>query len=306
MFRRSAFFAFVLAATFVSLRADEVAVKPHKKILFFSKSSGWEHEVISYKKGRPSPVEKVLEKLGAEHGWDFVFSKNGGDIGSAGLKGVDAVFFYTSGNLNEAGTDGMRPVAKDGKQALLDFVAGGKGFVGVHSASDTWHTDNEAVKGPERFVNHGDKADAYVRMLGGEFIRHGAQQKARQRVVDTKFPGLESAGDAFNFVEEWYSLKDFSSDIRVLLTQETAGMTGADYARPPYPSTWIRRHGQGRVFYSAMGHREDVWTNPAFQNLLVGGIRYALGEVKVDETPNLASACPGWATNPKYEAPKKK
>lgn len=251
---------------------------PRKTILFFTKSSGYEHEVIAGGDGRLSTAGKVLRRLGEARGWNFVFSKNGGDISADGLRKFDAVLFYTSGNLNVAGTDGMRPVPPEGKSALLDFVAGGKGFVGVHSASDTWRTD-EAV-------------DPYVRMLGGRFVTHGAQQKARQRIVDTKFPGLESVGATFDLHEEWYSLKNFSPDMHVLLVQETAGMKGADYARPPYPSTWIRRHGQGRVFYSAMGHREDVWTNPLFQNLLVGALRYALGEVKVDETPNFDAVCP--------------
>ena len=47
-------------------------------------------------------------------------------------------------------------------------------------------------------------------------------------------------------------------------------MKGEDYQRPNFPATWARMHGKGRVFYTSMGHREDVWTNPIFQNLLAG------------------------------------
>jgi type 1 glutamine amidotransferase len=78
----------------------------------------------------------------------------------------------------------------------------------------------------------------------------------------------------------------------VLLVQETAGMKGADYQRPPFPATWARRHGRGRVFYTSMGHREDVWTNPVFQSVLVGGISWACRNVRADVTPNIRSVTP--------------
>jgi len=92
----------------------------------------------------------------------------------------------------EEGTDKQPPMTAEGKQALFDFVKAGKGFIGTHSASDTFHTDNEDPrKGPERFLNHGDKADPYVRFLGGEFtVEHGAQQVAKNTVTNPKFPGF--------------------------------------------------------------------------------------------------------------------
>ena len=73
-------------------------------------------------------------------------------------------------------------------------MKGGKGFIGTHSAADTFHTNDEKVKGPDRYLNHGDKADPYVRMLGGEFIKHDKQQKARMRCVDPNFPGFRNVG----------------------------------------------------------------------------------------------------------------
>ena len=62
--------------------------------------------------------------------------------------------------------------------------------------------------------------------------------------------------------------------------EETGDMKGNMYQRAPYPETWIHNYGKGRVFYTSLGHREDVWTNPAFQGLLTGGIDFALGRVK--------------------------
>ena len=79
---------------------------------------------------------------------------------------------------------------------LKGLARGAGGFIGSHSASDTFHTANEAKKGPDRYANHGKDADPYVRMLGGEFIKHGKQQSAKMRCTDPKFPGMEKAAAA--------------------------------------------------------------------------------------------------------------
>jgi len=279
---------------------------PKRKILFFTKSSGFEHSAISYKKGEPSFAEKVLTEIGPKNNFELTFSKDGSLFNPKYLAQFDALFFYTTGDLCSAGTDGQPPMSPEGKQAFLDYVKAGKGFIGTHSASDTFHTNNEAKKGPERYKNFGAAADPYVRMLGGEFIKHGAQQKAHMRVVDPKFPGMEKYAAGFDLNEEWYSLKDFSEDLHVLLVQETDTMKGIEYQRPAYPATWARAHGTGRVFYTSMGHREDVWTNPLFQDILLGGMHWACGDLKADITPNLKQVAPGWDQNPPFppETPK--
>jgi type 1 glutamine amidotransferase len=76
--------------------------------------------------------------------------------------------------------------------------------------------------------------------------------------------------------------------------------TGADsvYNRPPFPATWARMHGQGRVFYTSMGHRGDVWTNATFQSMLEGGLKWALKEVDADVTPNVEKVAPGYKVIP--------
>ena len=275
-----------------------------RKILFFSKSSGFEHSVISYKKGQPSLVEKVLTELGPKNNWDFTFSKDGSLFSPAYLAKFDAFFFYTTGNLCEKGTDGEPPMSVEGKQALLDAIKGGKGFIGSHSAADTFHTNNESKKGPDRYLNHGEAADPYVRMIGGEFIKHGKQQTARMRCVDPKFPGFTKIGEGFDMMEEWYSLKDFSPDLHAILVQETEKMEGNEYNRGPYPATWARLHGKGHVFYTSMGHRDDVWANPMFLEMLRGGMAWALGEVEADVKPNLAQAAPRASELPPYKEDK--
>jgi len=295
-----------LAATLAILLLTAVvtASAAPKQILFFTKSSGFEHSVISWKNGQPSFAEKILLDLGAKNGWEFTFSKDGSKFSPEYLAQFDAVFFYTTGDLCSPGTDKQPPMTPAGKQALFDYVRGGKGFIGTHAADDTFHTANESQKGPDRYANHGKDADPYVCFIGGEFIIHGAQQVATNRVMDPSFPGFEKVGDSFAFQEEWYSLKDFAPDDHVLTVIDAPHMKGPMYDRPPYPNTWARKEGNGRVWYTALGHREDVWTNPTFQQMLVGGIKWALGDLPGDVTPNIQTAAPGAYTNPRYPEPK--
>lgn len=271
-----------------------------RKVLFFSKSSGFEHSVIKRAGGELSFAEKILAGLGPKQGIEFTFSKDGSLFTPDYLAQFDAYFFYTTGDLTAPGTDKNPPMTPAGKAAFLDAIKNGKGFVGTHSAADTFHTNEpegtDTKNRAPRYRTYGAAADPYVRMIGAEFIIHGQQQKSKMRVIDPKFPGMSQ--EDFAWMEEWYSLKDFSDNLHVLLVQETEGMTGEPYRRPAYPATWARMHGRGRVFYTSLGHREDVWTNPLFQQILMGGIAWAVRNVDADVTPNLSQAAPGHAQIP--------
>jgi len=268
-----------------------------KRVLFFSKSSGFEHSTIRRNGDEPSHAEKVLAELGPRHGIDFTFSKDGSLFTEEYLAGFDAYFFYTTGDLTTPGTDKHPPMTPEGKAAFLDAIYKGKGFVGTHSASDTFHTVAPGG-GFARNRIFGDQADPYIRMIGGEFVSHGAQQTARMRITNPEFPGMENLGDGFDLHDEWYSLKEFPNDLHVLLVQETEGMNGGDYQRPAYPATWARMHGKGRVFFTSMGHREDVWTNPVFQKILFGGIAWAVRNANARVQPNISQVTPGYAELP--------
>lgn len=279
---------------------------PQARVLFFTKSSGFEHPVIKRTDGQPSHAERILSRIGPDNGIEFSFSKDGGLFSREYLDDFDAVLFYTSGDLLSVGTDGHPAMTAAGKQALLDAITGGMGFVGVHSASDTFHTGESGGGNPriraQRYRLYGDQADPYIRCLGGEFIRHGPQQVATARVVAPGFPGFGELGAELTVREEWYSLKEFAPNLHVQLVMETDGMKGDDYERPPYPLAWARRHGEGRVAYNAMGHRPDVWESAAFQSMLMGAVRWAAGLVDADVTPNLDQVAPGHATLPKPAA----
>jgi type 1 glutamine amidotransferase len=273
-----------------------------KKVLFFSKSSGFEHSVIKRKGNEPSFAENILAGLGPKHGIEFTFSKDGSLFTPEYLAAFDAYFFYTTGLLTEPGTDKNPPMTPAGKAAFLEAIRNGKGFIGTHSATDTFHTnegpDTDTKDRSARYHNYGSKADPYVRMIGAEFIIHGKPQTSKMRLADPGFPGFKVDGESFDLMEEWYSLKDFSENLHVILAQETEGMVGEPYQRPPYPATWARMHGKGRVFYTSMGHREDVWTSSRFQEMLFGGIAWAVGNVEADITPNLDKVTPGHAKLP--------
>jgi type 1 glutamine amidotransferase len=226
-------------------------------------------------------------ELGPQHGFEVTATKDGRLFTKENIAKYDAFFFYTTGDPTAEGGDKQPPMSREGKQALLEAIAGGKGFLGSHCAIDTFHTPGQPFENQDE-----EKRDPYIRMIGGEFIRHGPQQEAVMRVASPHFPGCEGLEPSFRVNEEWYSNKNFSPDIHVILVQETEGMKGHEYQRPPYPATWARRHQKGRVFYTSLGHREDVWESQRFQKLLLGGVSWVLGRVETDLKPNLAAATP--------------
>ena len=259
-----------------------------KRLLMYTRSQTFQHSVVTRPKmGGLSLAERIVTGLGEKHNVEVVCEKDGRVFLSKDFPAFDGFLFETTGDLTaEKATDGSPAIPGEGKQALLDAVAGGKGFVGCHCASDTFHSKGNPWKTQTR-----DQVDPYLGMLGGEFIRHGEQQKALMRVVDHHFPGVKGIED-FELLEEWYSLKNFAPDLHVILVQETKGMRNLDYDRPNFPATWARKQEKGRVFYTSMGHREDVWESPTFQKMLTGALAWTLGRVDADVTPNLSQVAP--------------
>lgn len=290
------------------------ATGPTKKILFFTKSAGFQHSVIAREPKDPEKLayaEQILSDLGAKNGFEVTVSKDGSLFTPEYLAKFDALVFYTTGDLTKdsdkytqkKGPDGKnvndklysteKGMGETGKAAFLDAIKNGKGFMALHCGSDTFHSHGKQAGELIRDVNDKgeDNFDPYIRMVGGEFVTHGAQQKSTLRLVDPKFPGAAGLKDA-NFTEEWYSLKNFAPDLHVILVQDTQGMEHPKYNRKPYPETWARMEGKGRVFFSSLGHREDVWKMPAFTDLLVGGLSWITGRVEAEVPPNIKEVCP--------------
>jgi type 1 glutamine amidotransferase len=281
----------------------------NKSVLVFTKSSGWEHDVVKRVGGQPSIVDEAVNALGAKHGFKVEVSKDGRIFDDKKLHSFAAVVFFTTGDLTTLGTDGKPPMSAKGKQTLLEAIQGGLGFVGIHAASDTFHTPPDTPDLSNRYIAHGEQQDPYLKMLGAEFIVHGREprlQDANVIVNDPTFPGLEGVKSPLSFNEEWYSLKDFTPDLHVILTVDTQGMKGECYQRAPYPVTWGRMQGKGRVFYTAMGDRPENWKNQFFLNVLGGGIRWAIGDASAQVEVNLKQAAPGYAEIPPKFPPEKK
>ena len=176
-----------------------------------------------------------------------------GRLTSSGLASIDAVFFAnTTGNL---GIPDM--------PAFLAWIADGHAFLGTHSASDTYHDSPE-----------------YLAMLGGEFVTHGAIVEAEIRVDDPADPSVAHFGQRFRITDELYRFARSSRDsAHVLLSMDRVPADGVGDAGAPADllMAWRRDYGRGRVFYTAFGHRNEVWQDTRFQQHLLGALRWALG-----------------------------
>lgn len=309
MLRRLILGGLALSAVCLGLLCSPVsqpasAAGAKKRLLFFHRSAGFEHSVVKVKDGKPCHVEAVMRPLVEAAGYELISTKDGSLFTADMIAKTDVFVFYTTGDLSDpkAGNDGSKPIPPDAKLGFIQAIEEGKGFVGFHCASDTYHSagahnwDNQPV----------DQRDPYIKMLGGEFISHGKQQSTRMACTGNSFPGFDKIGGGFDMHEEWYSLKNIADDLHVLLITETKGMEGAQYARPNFPGTWARKHGKGRVFYTSMGHREDVWTNPLFQSVMMGGLSWAAGLTQFDPVVNVSKVTPECNTNPVAPPPTEK
>jgi uncharacterized protein len=143
----------------------------------------------------------------------------------------------------------------------VSWVRAGHPFLGAHSASDTYHG-----------------APDYIDMLGGEFATHGNQTTVELAVEDRTHPATAMLPSPFRIFDEIYEFQSSPRDrVHVLLSLSRHPDDGHPDAGKPgdFPIAWHRSYGAGRVFYTALGHREDVWANPSFQQHLLGAIRWA-------------------------------
>jgi type 1 glutamine amidotransferase len=258
-----------------------------KKLLFYTKSTTFQHPVIAREGDKPSHAGKILADIGKEHGFEVVETKDGKVFEPDQIGQWDVFVFESQGNPTTLGLDKQPPISADGEKAFYDAIRGGKGFVGMHCAADTFGHFAPRNKGAD---------DPYIQMIGGEFIVHGKQQESKIEIADPEFPGITTGfgkeGKSFKITDEWYALKHMPDDLHVILYQNTEGMEGRMYQRPNFPMTWARRYGQGRVFYTSMGHREDVWSNPMYQALLLGALAWSSGRAEANIEPNFQRVTP--------------
>lgn len=248
----------------IMLPAVMAQAQTPKKVLVVTVTKGFRHSSI------PTAM-KVLGDL-AEKSKAFTvdYAFNDADIAAKmtpeKLKEYDGFIF--------ANTTGILPLPD--KAAFLNEIKSGKAFIGMHSASDTFHGANGV--------------DPYIEMLGGEFQGHGAQAGVECLVMDKSHPATRPLGESYCLQqEEIYLLKNYSADgVHELLILDKHPNKKAEAGR--FPVAWAKKYGQGNVFYTSLGHREDVWENDLFQKHILGGIKWALRIEPGDATPSAKPA----------------
>ena len=234
-----------------------------KKLILVTATKGFRHSSIP-------TAENVISTLGRSSGvFTIVDVVRGGPEGKddaevaekltlAKLKEVDGVIFAnTTGDL-----------AIPDREGFVKWIQAGHAFIGMHSCSDTFHG-----------------FPGFIEVLGGEFLTHDAQVGISAINQDPQHPATRHLGPTYQVYDEIYLFKSFDR-------AKVHGLLGLDthpnYKFPgDYPVAWCKQDGKGRVFYTSLGHREDVWASAVYQQHLLGGIEWALGLAAGSATPQV-------------------
>jgi len=250
----------------VTVFAAAAALAAPKRVLYVTHSAGFVHGSI--------PVSRQAFEIVAARSagaLEVVATEDLSLISAENLRNFDVVFFFTSGEL---------ALSDRQKQDFLAFVRDGKGFGGAHSATDTLYGWPE-----------------YGELIGGYFNGHPWAQEVSIDVEDPLHPAMEGLAPSFRIAEEIYQFREFSRDkVRVLMTLDTATV---DLRHPEvrradgdFALAWCRNYGRGRVFYTALGHPDEVWRDPRFQTLLLNALLWLAGEKPGDAAPRSGTGTP--------------
>jgi uncharacterized protein len=237
----------LLAATLTA--SPSHAERWPNRILYFTHSAGYRHEVIPTSQG-------VLKEIGENsRAFEMTATEDVSVFTAENLRHYAAVIFFTTGEL---------PMSDAQKGALLAFVRSGGGFIGVHSATDTFYLWPE-----------------YGKLIGGYFNEHPWRQKVTVDVADPGNPLVAFLAPSFAISDEIYQIRDFeaaSSRILLRLDPASVDLDAQNVHRQDYgwPLAWTRSFGRGRVFYTALGHEEAVWRDPRYQQMLTNAILWTI------------------------------
>ncbi|MBB4603101.1 type 1 glutamine amidotransferase [Hymenobacter luteus] len=219
--------------------------KPAKHaLLVFYKTAGFRHESI------PAGL-RAIQQLGAEHGFAVDTTNAAARFTPEQLQPYGAVVFLNTTQ------DVLNPVQQT---AFEQYIRAGKGFVGVHAATDTEYD-----------------WPWYNGLVGAYFSSHPAVQTATVRVVDKQHPATDFLPATWSRTDEWYNFKSIRPGLTILATLDETTYSGGTNG-PTHPIAWYHSYDGGRAFYTAGGHTAESYTEPLFVRHLLGGIRYALGQ----------------------------
>lgn len=239
----------IILAGFIALSTTMANAQVSIKVLAFSQVEPGIYHHLSNLDGIA-----LIEKLGKKRGWDVDVTHNSGSFNETRLAQYDVVAFINSTGdiLNE-----------EQQAAFEQFIQGGGGYVGTHSAADTEHG-----------------WEWYGKMVGGYFKSHPTENQAATTTLENKnHPALAHLGETVPIVEEWY---DYTVNVRglpgftVLMTVDEStyegGISGSDH-----PITWANEYDGGRAFYTGFGHlfQKD---HPFLSEMLIGGVEWAAGK----------------------------
>jgi type 1 glutamine amidotransferase len=225
------------------------AERPRERILYFTHAAGYRHDVIPLSR-------EILTQLGRNSGaFEVTATEDIAEFSADNLQRYAAVMFYTSGEL---------PMSGDQKAALLNFVRSGRGFLGVHSATDTFYTWPD-----------------YLDLVGGYFNGHPWHQAVTIEVVDPGDPMVDFLGSSLRIEDEIYQISDFDylgSNVLLRLDPSSVdlGKSGVHRRFYGWPLAWTRLYGEGRVFYTALGHEPSVWQDARYQRFLTNAILWSM------------------------------
>ena len=219
------------------------------QLLYMTLTKGYHHESVELSK---QIVKELGEKSGA---WDTTVTEDVNDFTAANLKKYDAVMFNTTGEL---------PMSDEQKNAFSDFIRSGHGFVGVHSATDTFYM----------WSTYGD-------IIGRWFNHHPWHEMVTVEVADPASPLVSFLGKSFQINDEIYQVSDFKADSsHVLLKLDPSSVDtkkeGVRFRYYGWPIAWTRMYGKGRVYYNGLGHDDWVWKDPRYQEMLTNGIKWVM------------------------------
>ncbi len=249
-----------------------------QKILYYTKSAGFVHPEVDRKKtdGKLSRSEKLLTEWGEKSGFEVVCSQDP-DIFDGDLDQFDAIRLLHI----------RRTAFSRAKEKIARCHYGGQILcrhpLGFRYLPQTRQPGNRSIH------------------------RHG-----RRRVYKTRRPTKSEKSPCRSEISRHARPRRIYRVVRRMvyiqkIRQGSARNPGArdrrherpDLSAPPFPATWAHLYGKGRVFYTSMGHRQDIWTNKIFQQIILGGIAWALGNAKADIPPNIDQVTPEANTLPK-------
>lgn len=281
-------------------QAPATPAKP-RKVLVYGNAQGFVHSSI--------PLgEKTIAALGEKTGaWTATISQDPAVFDIESLSQYDAVVLVsTTGHFLLPRTPDTRNMTPEQKQEietqlkpykdaerermrnLLEFVRSGKGLAGIHAATDAYYD-----------------APQYGEVMGGFFNGHPWNETVYIKIDDASSPltTMFTKGEDLKIADEIYQFtskgknrqgqdnQTYSREkLHVLLSLDmsegkTPRKNGVNPAND-YGVAWIHPAGQGRVFYCSLGHREEIYWNPAVLKFYLAGIQYALGDLPADAAPS--------------------